>query len=242
MSTVNLDYFSETSSVASSHKLYGGWYQAAGQSFRTSPGLLTSVKFYLKRLTETHGSAYAKLYSITGTFGTNSKPSASLVTSTAVDIQTINQTNYTLTEFTFPTAYQLDWSQYVIGLQVPVGTTSATAYVLIAKNKIPTPNAIVLHEGNSFIYQSGTGFVSQTAGNDIIFHLYGSDAQLQDSSKRGGAIFTQARPRGSVREILRDASPMIKAQAQAMKNQMLERQRIQSREKIMNQRKIKKLK
>lgn len=240
MATVNLDYFSETASVASSHRLYSGWYQMAGQSFNTQPGTLTSVKFYLKRLLSS-GSAYAKLYSKTGAHGSTAKPSATLATSAAVNILSINQTNYTLTEFTFATPYQLDWSQYVIGLDVTGAATSATAYVLIAKNKIPTPNAITLHEGNASLYQSGTGYINETAGQDIIFKLYGDDRDLQNSSRRGGSVVHQARPR-STADILRSASPMIKASAQAMRNAAMERERVQSRERVMNQQRIKKLK
>lgn len=246
MSTVNIDYFTETSSVASAHKLYGGWYLSAGQSFTGYPTKFSSVKFYLKRVLAATGvNAYASLYNITGTYGSTAKPAGTVIaTSTLLDINSVSQTSYVLKEITFPSKPSIGFGQYAVGLVVPGSVTSATSYVLIAKNKVPTPSAISLHPGNSFIYKTTTDFVSQTAGNDVIFYAYGDDSGLGNRTVSGGGVH-MARPR-TVSEVLRDSTPMIKQSVERMKNVMtnmaIEKREIARQEKILNKRIIRRLK
>lgn len=243
MSTVTVDRFIETSSVASAHKLYGGWYMGAGQAFTAYPTYLTSVKFYLKKVATPTGKGYAALYSKTGTYGSTAKPLAVLATSADFDISSVSATDYMLESFTFTSKPELGFSQYVVGLRLyGDGTVDATSYILMAKNLCPTPDAIALHPGNSFIYDTAHSYVSQTAGNDIVFYAYGDDSiQVSNPAKQGGrCIYTNA-TKHSADEILKKSAQAIKGAKAAMVAQMVKNARIAQRDRIMNQKKIKSL-
>ena len=51
-----------------------GTYPEQGQSFEGDGKVLDSCKVYLKRDSEASGSAYAKIYAHTGTFGSDGTP------------------------------------------------------------------------------------------------------------------------------------------------------------------------
>lgn len=243
MSTVDVDYFSETSSVASAHKLYGGWFMGAGQAFTAYPTYLTSVKFYLKKVATPTGKAYAALYSKTGNYGSTAKPLAVLATSADFDISSVSATDYMLEEFTFTSKPEIGFNQYEIGLRLyGDGLVDATSYILMAKNKIPTPNAISLHPGNSFIYDTVNSFVSQTAGNDVIFYVYGDDSvQTSNPVRQGGRCFYGNTTKHSADEIIKKSAQAIKGAKAAMVAEMVKRARIEQRDRIQNQKKIKSL-
>ena len=240
MSTVNIDYFTETASVAASIKLYGGWYMRSGQAITGYPTTLTSVKFYLKKVESPTGTAHAFLSDISGTFGSTAVPSTVLATSADMDISEVSATDYSLEELTFSSKPGLGFGFYNVGIKLAGdGTVDATSYLLMARNKIPAP-ANKCHLGNSFVFTTAGSYVYQTGGNDVVFYAYGSDEGRLDPSKFSHTVIQV--DRRTVKDILRSANPMIKASAQAMKNAMLEKQRIANMEAIRNQRKIKKLK
>ena len=241
MATVTVDSYAETSSAGASVKLYGGWYLRTGQSITGYPTTFASCKFYLKKFGSPTGNAYATLREITGTFGTNAYPTGSvLATSADLDISTVNGTEHALKTFTFSTPPGIGFGFYAVELVVPGATTDSTTYILVNRNKIPTPDSHT-HDGNSFVFSTTADYAYQTGGNDTVFYAYGSDAGRDDPALRSYNIVTQVKPK-STRDILRAANPMIKASAQAMRNKVLERARIQKMEAIRNQRFIKKLK
>lgn len=242
MSTVTVDYFSETSSVASAHKLYGGWFMGAGQAFTAYPTFLTSVKFYLKKVATPTGKGYAALYTKTGTYGSTAKPLAVIATSADFDISTVSATDYMLESFTFTSKPELGFNQYEIGLRLyGDGLVDATSYILMAKQKVPNTYSTV-HPGNSFIYDTAHSFVSQTSGNDIIFYVYGDDSiQVSNPAKQGGRCVYGNTTKHSADEILKKSAQAIKGAKAEMVKAMVAQARIAQRDRIMNQKKIKSL-
>lgn len=222
-----LDYSTETNSniVFSSDVVF------AGQTFNTRPASLTSVKFYLKQVGTTSGNMYAALFEHTGTFGTTGAPTGTvLATSDTVNAAGIVATDYVEVEFTF-TAYTLEWGHYAVGLHFNSGT-DGDATIYLARGLDPG------HPGVAFTFETVGGYTTDST-NDAGFAAIGTIAD--DEDRQSGGIVHQARPRSNVREILKSSSAMMKTAKQVMINKMLEKQRIARREKIMNQRVIKKL-
>jgi hypothetical protein len=241
MSTVTIDYFIETASVAAAHKLYGGWFMEAGQSISAYPVNLTSVKFYLKKVSSPTGLAHATLYDVSGKSGTNAAPTGTiLATSADTDISEISATDYSLEEFTFTSKPALGYKRYSVGLRLAGnGTVDATSYILMAKNKVPAP-ANKCHNGNAYIFDTAHSFVYQTAGNDIVFYAYGDNSAVPTTTVRGATVRTS--DRRTTNDIIQNSQRQIALSTQLMKNAMLERERIAKRDMIANQKKIKKLK
>lgn len=74
---------------------------AFGQCFTAIDCVLHSFKFLMRKFASPTGSAVAKLYAISGTYGTNAIPTGSvLATSDNFDVSTLT-TTYTLVEFLF---------------------------------------------------------------------------------------------------------------------------------------------
>lgn len=240
MSTVNVDYYTETASVASAHKLYGGWYMAAGQAFTAYPTTLTSVKFYLKKVLLPTGTAHAALYNLSGTFGTTAQPATLLATSSGFNISTISATDYMLEELTFSSKPTLGWGKYGIGLVLQGGNIGGTDYVLMAKNKVPAP-ANKCHDGNSFIYDTAHGFVYQTAGNDVVFYAYGSDEGRFDPAQMARGCYATSAPQ-TVKRILAMNRSVIAESKKRIQESMKVRVVNQERERRLNQAAIKRIK
>jgi len=152
------------------YALYNGNYIIASQSFYNAVSTtLSSCKFYLSKLDSPTGNMVAKVYSYTGTPGTNARPTGSaLATSDTVDITTI-PTYPTATElitFTFSGAEKISLSAttyYCITIEYSGGDSSNYLFV-----RADTSNP---HSGNSGAYYPSSWDVS--AGKDLIFYVYG---------------------------------------------------------------------
>jgi len=137
---------------------------AAGQSFTGDGGVLGHCYFHLSKANSPTGSAYAKLYAHTGTFGTDGTPTgAALATSLAVDVSTLTGTP-TLTKFIFD-----DDNQYTLG--------SGTKYFIVIEYTSGTSSNTVLvgddgsspsHGGNAATYASSTWTDDNT--KDVVFY------------------------------------------------------------------------
>src|SRR4051794_17327180 len=89
------------SNQSSSNELRGDNYVGAGQAFTAAGASLGSSRFYLKKVGSPTGNVVSKLYALTGTLGTNGKPTgAALAASDAVDASTL-PTSFALVTFPF---------------------------------------------------------------------------------------------------------------------------------------------
>src|SRR5947207_971022 len=103
------DFYSEANFTGSVEAIdaTAGDDVATGQSFTSNGGLLSSAQFHLAKNGSPTGTAVAKLYAATGTFGTDAKPTgAALATSGTLDVSTIPTFPQTLMTFTFSGANQ----------------------------------------------------------------------------------------------------------------------------------------
>jgi hypothetical protein len=137
-----------------------------GQSITGNGSALTKASFYLKKTSSPTGSAYAKLYAHSGTFGVSSVPTGeALATSDAFDVSTLT-TDFALTDFTFSSPYTtVDDTNYVVTIEF--SGSSATDYIVVGGDSIsPT------HNGNSCDYISSYTAYSSV---DLCFYTYYTD-------------------------------------------------------------------
>jgi len=185
--SVLVDSYSEANFVAGS---FTGLYDtttshtyAAGQSFTGNGGILNSCKFYLSRYGAPTGYAVAKIYALTGTFGTNSKPTgAALATSDSLDISGVPAyANFGLATFTFSGANKIiltNGTKYVVVIEYSSGSYYANG-LLVAWDGRPGT-----HAGNVSTY-STTNAWSYQATQDAIFYVYVNDPVTNHTSVAG---------------------------------------------------------
>ena len=144
---------------------------AVCQSFQ-SPGRynLTSARFSLERYGVTPtGTAYAKLYAHSGTYGTNSVPTgAALATSAGFDVSTLLATTaWIWFNFTDADVYELQPDEYyVIAYENPTAGTITTSFYVEARWEVTSP----AHSGNAAEYRNGAWV---TYDRDTKFELWG---------------------------------------------------------------------
>lgn len=149
--------------------LYGTQYIGRGQSFAGNGDILTSASFYLMEYGGLTGSAYAKVYASSGTYGVTGSAiptGTALATSNAFDTSTIT-TTITLESFTFTGANQItlaNGTDYVLTIEY---TNAGSTYLEVGMGTT-TPTGI----GNSSYDSSGTWSVQTTQW--VIFYLYGN--------------------------------------------------------------------
>jgi len=142
---------------------------AVGQSFSPSVDCkLTSVKFRLSKSNSPTGTAYVKLYSHSGTFGTSSVPNTLLATSDSYNVASL-PTAGTWIEFTFSGSeqYELAAGEYYcldFG-EVASGTLDTT-------NRIRFIVSSTVYLGNCFVYASSSWAADATS--DALFYVYGT--------------------------------------------------------------------
>lgn len=131
----------------------------AGQAIAlASSKTITSVKFYLKKITAPTGNIVAKVYSCSGTPGSTGVPTGSaLATSDTVAISTLS-TSFGLVEFTFSTPYTASAGGVCVSVE-----WSGTGGQLAVGIDYSSPS----HAGNNYF----NGAAYSTA--DTIFYLYG---------------------------------------------------------------------
>jgi hypothetical protein len=144
--------------------------QGVAQTFTGDGSALSSAKFYLQKFGSPTGNFTAKLYAVTGTYGTNSKPTGpALATSDAVDVSAIQAGSFALWEFTF---------SGVNGVTLANGTRYAVSAEFSggdAVNKVGVgrDGSSPSHAGDGSSL-SGGSWTSQAY--DVIFYVYGTPA------------------------------------------------------------------
>ncbi len=135
-----------------------------GQAITLAAGAtLTSCKFNLRKVGSPTGNMVAKLYAVTGTVGTDGKPTgAPLATSANLDVSTI-ATNFTLYEFTFGVPYEAGAQDICVVIEYGAG--SAGNYIDLGVNQSPGG-----HAGNTCYFTTSWA----TIAYDTCFYLYGT--------------------------------------------------------------------
>lgn len=136
-----------------------------GQSFTPSvSGGLSSCKFYLKKSSTPTGTAYAKLYAHSGTYGTSSVPTGSaLATSGGFDISTLTTSSQLIT-FTFASPYSVtSGTRYCITLLIP-SQTSGKNVLVGCDGSSPS------HGGNYFGWFTDVWWADPS--DDVCFYVY----------------------------------------------------------------------
>lgn len=141
------------------------------QTFNGDGSTLDSAKFRIGKTGSPTGNAVAKIYAITGTYGTNSKPTgAALATSDPIDVTTIASglPPANLYLFTFSGANQIvltSGTKYAVALEYTGGDVS---------NKIAggRDNTSPTHAGDGSSESTGGTWTSRTYDN--IFYIYGN--------------------------------------------------------------------
>jgi len=167
MATI-IDSYVEANQNAEQNILAGSVY-ATGQAFTADGSILDSAQFFLIKTGSPTGSAFAKIYATTGTFGTNAKPTGSaLATSDAVDISTVTS-SYSLISFAFT------------GVNAITLTNGVNYCVVVSSNNGDGSNLLTVgsdstsatHAGNSSRSSDETTWSTLLAASDLIFYLYG---------------------------------------------------------------------
>ena len=163
-----------------SENVTAGGTSAAGKAFKIGqaftsasyPSRLRSCRFYLSKsgtLNPTDALISAKLYAMTGTYGSTGIPTGSpLATSTSVLFSSV-PSSYGWVEFTFPTAYTLNANtNYCISVEID--TTIVSGSLIVCFDGIPPTT----HDGNAFNWKSDYGgYWSNVSSQDVIFEVYG---------------------------------------------------------------------
>lgn len=141
------------------------------QSFtNTYARYITSADFYLKKFGSPTGSAYAKLYSHSGTFGTSGVPLTLLATSDPLSVSTLTGSS-TLTNLTFSGVNQIELeasTKYVIVIEYNAGDASND---ITAQVHTTSPS----HAGNFGYANIGYGSWVAFPASDLKFAVYGKN-------------------------------------------------------------------
>lgn len=137
----------------------------ASQSFTAVAGTLDSCQFYLNKTGSPTGNATVELYAITGTHGTNAKPTGSpLATSDTFDVSTLTGTQ-SLVTFNFSGANRIaltNGTNYCLAIRYTSGSSGNTVDVGVDTTS-PT------HGGNGAFRQ----FITWSSySGDVCFYLY----------------------------------------------------------------------
>lgn len=161
-----IDSYSEINQN-STNTLSVGFFEA-GQTFNVADDtILSKATFYIKKSSTPTGNAYAKIYAITGSSGTDAVPTgAALATSDAVNVSGLT-TSYALTDFTFSGANKITLSA---GIQYAVSIYYDGAAGL--KQLIVGDSTTITHSGNA--YTMTDAGVYSAINKDLCFYVYGN--------------------------------------------------------------------
>jgi hypothetical protein len=174
---VLIDSYSEQYFSGAEVALYAtASYTRAGQTFIANKGgYLSKCKFYLRKVGAPPDYIYANLYDITGTYGTNSKPTGEpLAVSDPVLASTLG-TSYALIDFVFSgvNKYLLEKDKKY-AIEVYYGYSTSANRVIMGCD-----TSTKKHSGNGFFGKSTwTGFATY----DNPFYVY-SDKILWDQDE-----------------------------------------------------------
>jgi hypothetical protein len=139
---------------------------ALGQSFTGNGGTLDTTQLYLSKSNSPAGSAYAKIYAHSGTFGTDSIPTgAVLATSGAFDVSTLT-TSLQLITFTFTAGDKItltNGTKYILVVEYSAG--NGTNFISWG-----TDGSSPTHGGNISRYTSGSW--GADSSRDFCFYVY----------------------------------------------------------------------
>jgi len=157
-----------------SHPSTSAIYRSAeSQSIRlTQKGSVTSVKYNLKKYGSPTGNATAQIFAHSGTFGTSSIPTGSvLATSTNLDLSTLT-TDWVTYELTFATPYDFEANTpFCITFINPASGVDESNYPIIQAYRANGTT----HAGNeAFFYKPNGGAIWEAdSGADLTFYVYG---------------------------------------------------------------------
>ena len=164
-----------------------------GQTFtNTNQCVLQSVKFYIYKVGSSTGNITAKIYALTGTYGTDGKPTGSvLATSGAIDITTLNTTPE-LKTFTFTGADKitLNASTYYCAVLNYSGGSSIE-YVAVGMD-VSSPS----HSGNRCLYTSGSWGGDNSF--DACFYVYADASSASASPSTSPSASASTSPSSSI--------------------------------------------
>lgn len=166
------------------YDVYAGNIISFGQSFSNLlDSVLENAKFYLKKYGTPTGNIYAKIYEMTGTYGSTGVPTgAALAVSDAVDIASLTTSSQLIT-FTFSGAEKISLAAetyYVI--QVESANGDADNFL-----KVGYDSSNSTHDGNISRYNGTNWFYSITG--DCIFYVNGEDAEPELGPSTAGNFF-----------------------------------------------------
>ena len=150
--------------------MYSGITISRGQAFAGADGVLDSCKFYLFKTGSPTGIMVAKIYALTGTFGSTATPAGSaLAVSNPVDVTILLEDvpNYQLITYTFSDANRITLetgTNYLVCLEYLGGDGANRVEQLV-------DNTAHSHPGN---YAYTTNLINWFAGTsfDVIFYVY----------------------------------------------------------------------
>lgn len=164
------DSYSETNYSSSYPFILDSW-EGVGQAFSGNGGKLEYAQFYLKRGNNPFGNAYAKVYNIMWTFGSSAVPlygSDPLAISDPVDVSTISEDVFSLTDFIFSGDNQIQLgatTKYCLTFECDVEWEHPNYIYLAADYTTPT------HSGN--LCRKSPGFPwGYDADHDTCFYVY----------------------------------------------------------------------
>lgn len=131
---------------------------------------LHSVKWFLLKVGSPSGNIFAKIYNLTGTVGTNGKPTGSpIATSDPIDISTLTG-SYQGIEFKFTGSNSITLnagSHYGVSIEYYTGGDSSNYLQLGLDSSSPS------WSNNSFLFISGSWSSTLSADDAFPFYIYG---------------------------------------------------------------------
>ena len=168
MPTLQDNYPSENSGVG--FVVRSGSVLAYGQTFVAIDGYIPTVAFYLSKVGSPTGDITARIYALTGTPGTNGKPTGSpLATSDAIDASILSTTARNI-YFNFIGANLMDFAAGGYCVLVTYSGGDSSNYIRVGQDSTSET-----HDGNGFSSTNLSAWTSST-NYDIIFYVYQSDS------------------------------------------------------------------
>ena len=166
-------------SIKALHPSAGAFVSALGQSFTGDGNKLGYVQFHIKKTVGSPvGELTARLYTLTGIFGTSSVPvGAALASSSPMAIEDIGAGDFELVTFTFDGSFTVaNGSQRCIICEVSSVTLFDTSNYIQIGVDASSPT----HGGNSIYYWNG-GWVDEDNW-DVIFYVYAAPVLVTPST------------------------------------------------------------
>lgn len=161
--------------------LYSGSNVYVGQTFHNrDAATLVGCEFYMKSLGTVSGTMYAKLYSVTGSFGSTAIPTGSALATSEFVMAEWLTTSSQLILFSFSDSYQLAAdTDYCICVYWD-GTGDASNCV-----KVGSDDATLTHSGNGFTGDGSTwSYINPE--EDVPFYVYSQQDTLQLNNRLDG--------------------------------------------------------